>query len=189
MKGRHIYLVALPALLVGCDDERVGKVQDAVKDRVSALSAKYEESKVLLHVDQFTEAVEKRDMQRLKRLCSECGNPEYKAIMACYYNAFVVEDGQGVEAARKYLADETAREDNPPAKDKALKALSRYFEAKGSLRTKEVAALILILGLESQYPHRGAVIGGLVAEKLGLIDPSSKPSQPTGSVPSSAPAG
>ncbi|KKM14302.1 hypothetical protein LCGC14_1707500 [marine sediment metagenome] len=186
MKRVWICLLALLAVL-GCGDARVRKAKDAVKDGISKLSKEYEESKVLAHADRFIDAVKARDMDSLKRLCTQRGNADYKTVMGCYYNAFAIENDQGVDAARKYLADEMAKEDNSPAKSKCLKALNGYFQAKGSLRTKEVAALILIFGLEVQYPRRGGKIGGLIAEKLGLIDLSTSQPQPT-SGSSSGPA-
>jgi len=83
-----------------------------------------------------------------------------------------------VDAARKYVADELAKADDSSVRAKALKALNGYMDLKGSLSTKEVAALILILGLEQQYPHRGAVIGGIIADQLGLMPLEAPASQP-----------
>jgi hypothetical protein len=161
--------------LLGCDKE---KAQKALKDATSKLSKEYEESKVLAHAQRFIGAVESRDMATLKRLCSDRDCADYEAIMTCYYNAFAIENEQGVDAARGYLADEMAKGGKTPAKDKAVAALNEYFKAKGTLRTKEVAGLVLIIALEAKYPHKGGVIGRVIAEKLGLMDLPRSPTRP-----------
>ena len=98
---------------------------------------------------------EERNKERLEELCKEQGNKEYTEVMDCYYNVFVIENDQGAAAARKYLADQSAVSANGPGKATALKILTEYFDAKGTLLTREVAGLILIAGLEAQYPHVG----------------------------------
>ena len=174
-RSRLCVLLALVGLfhgLGGCDKDRV---QDAVEERIAKLSSKYDESKVHEHVEQFIEAVEERNKERLEELCKEQGNKEYTEVMDCYYTAFVIENDQGAAAARKYLAEQSADEDNGPGKATALKILTEYFDAKGTLLTREVAGLILIAGLKAQYPHVGGPIGKAVATKLKLIDESKLP--------------
>ena len=65
-----------------------------------------------------------------------------------------------------------ARKDLSPAQGRSIKALNEYFEAKGSLRTREVAGIILIVALEVKYPHRGGLVGEIIAKRLGLLDAS-----------------
>ena len=182
-KRAVVLSLALLAIL-GCEKDEARK---AVEKAASKVSQEYEESKVLAHAAQFIRAAESRDLENLERLCADSESADYQAIMSCYYNAFAIEDGQGVDAARRYLAEEMARDDDSPAKRKGVEVLNEYFEAKGSLCTREAAGLILTFALEVKYPHGGAVLGSLIAEKLGLIALPRSTSPPATS-PSPAPA-
>jgi len=176
-------MFCLPVLLAagGCGKD---KAEQAVRDGLAKLAAEYRESNVAAHAERLVKAAEARDLPALKRLCDDQASADYSAIMGCYYNAFVIEDGQGVEAARAYLAAEAAKGDNTPARARAIGALRGYFAAKGSLRTKEVAALILVVGLEAKYGHRGGMIGKLIADRVGLTGPPKSGA----TMPASAPA-
>ena len=44
--------------------------------------------------------------------------------------------------------------------------------------TREAAAIALMIALEAKYPHRGAVLGGIIAERLGLINLPRSSTQP-----------
>jgi len=159
----------------GCSKEEAKK---AAKEAASRVAKEYEEAKVVEFAGQFVRAVESRDLASLKRLCADDANADYGAILGCYYNAFAIEDGQGADAARAYLAGEMAKTGSSPAREKAVSALNEYFRAKGSLRTREVAGLVLVLALEAKYPGKGGKIGQLIAEKLGLVNPSKSATQP-----------
>ncbi len=170
-------LFFLVILIGGCDkakEKAKAKITEAASQAVAAgaarLAQEYEEAKVVEYARQFVAAVDAKDLDKLKGFCTDPANADYNGIMGCYYNAFAIENSQGVGPARKYLADETAKPDNPPARAKALAALNAYFDAKGSAHTKECAALILIIGLEAKYPHYGGKIGKLIGEKLGLTN-------------------
>lgn len=150
--------------------EAAKEVREAAKAATSQAAQQLDEAQVLVFSKQFVDAVQARDMESLKRLCTVEGSGEYREIMTCYYNAFAIENSQGADAARRFLAEEIAKPDNSPARAKALKALGEYFEAKGSLGTKEVAGLVLVVALEAKFPHRGGVLGAIIADKLGLLD-------------------
>ena len=187
---RTLLTITLAVLaLAGCDREKVRDAKTAAEEAAKAAAAKlsqeYEESKVVAHAQGFISAVEARDLEGLKRLCADVGGGDYEAILTCYYDAFVIEDEQGVDAARKYLAEEMAREDRTDAEAQAVGVLNGYFTAKGSLRTREVAGLILIVALEAKYPHAGGKIGLLLGEHLGLMPPPAPTTQPAASQNSS----
>lgn len=176
---RILLIVLLTAIsLIGCDKDKVRKAQTVAQGATSRLSQEYDDLKVLSHAQQFVSAVESRDAGSLRRLCDQ-GDGDYKAILNCYYSAFVIENDQGVDATRKYLVAEMAKDNNSPAKSKAVGALNEYFVAKGSLRTKEVAAAVLIIALECKYPHQGGKLGKVIADKLGLMDLPKSTTQPT----------
>lgn len=175
-------------VLAGCDKDDADKAQRAMKAAASKLSQEYEESKVVAHAQQVLGAVESRDLVALKRLCLDAGGGDYQAIMGCYYNAFAIEDRQGVEAARKHLAEEMAKKDTPPAKAKALAALQGYFQRKDSMRTRELAGQILILALEAKYRRPGGMVGRVLVEKLGLVAPPGTMTQPATTPSASPPA-
>jgi hypothetical protein len=165
---------------IGCDRKEANdfaqvtkKAHEAVSNAATQTSEQFDKAQALAFSRQFIDAVQARDMESLKKLCTIEGSGEYREIMTCYYDAFAIENSQGANATRRYLADEIAKPDNSPARFKALKALSSYFEAKGSLGTKDVAALVVIFSLESRFPHRGGVLGQAIAVELHLIDPPS----------------
>lgn len=179
---RELLVLSLAVLaLVGCDKGEVAKARKTAKEAAAKLSQEYEESKVLAQARELLAAVDSCDLDGLKQLCVDQVDGDYKVIMSCYYNAFVIENDQGVEPARKYLADEMKAEGVSPVKAKALGALNTYFTEKGSLRTREVAGLVLIIALEAKFPHRGAALGGIVAEKLGLLSLPRSATQPASS--------
>lgn len=179
MTVRSSVVFALAVLVaVGCDKEKTRKAQESIQAATSRLSQEYEQAQVAAQARQIFSAVESRDLGALKKLCLDQGNGEDGQIMSCYYNAFAIENNEGVDAARAFLVEEMAREDIGPARGKAVKALSKYFEAKGSLRTREVAGIILVIALESKYPHAGGMVGTVIAEQLGLLDRSAA-TQPT----------
>lgn len=176
---RTLLILSLAAFgLVGCDKDKVERTKKTAKEAAAKLSQEYEESKVLAQARQLLAAVESRDLASLKQLCVDQADGDYKDIMSCYYNAFVIENDQGVDPARKYLADEMKRDGNSPAKVKALEILNEYFSEKGSLRTREVAGLVLIIAVDAKFPHGGGLLGGLIAEKLGLINLPRSATQP-----------
>lgn len=175
---------ALILALAGCDTESVDDAKSAVDSTVAALSREYQESAVATHAERLGAAVEARDLDALRRVCCDEGEGDYRAIMTCYYDAFVIESRDGTEAARAYLREERSREGNSPARAKAVGALGAYFEAKGSLRTREVAGLVLLIALEARYPGHGAKIGNVVTARLGLVDVHA-----LGDGPATAPAG
>ena len=179
MRANGILVVSLVGLalagLGGCNKE---KAQQAARQAASRASQEFEESKLLARAAELLRAVDARDLKGLKRLCGDPDCADYEAIMTCYYNAFVIENDQGVEAARGFLAGEMAKAGAAPVRDKAVKLLNGYFQAKGSLCTREVAGLILIAALEAKYPHRGGRVGKLLAEKLGLTAPTRPATQP-----------
>lgn len=179
---KTLLVLTLGALtLVGCEKEKEkakAAAQDALGGATSRLALEYDELKILDQARKLGAAVELRDMDSLKRLCFNQGDGDYGDILNCYYNAFAIENSQGVAAARQYLADEIARTDNSAARGGAAKALNEYFVAKCSLRTKELAGIILVLALEAKYGHHGAKVGQLIAEKSGLLDAPKATTQP-----------
>ncbi len=177
--GKMLVISVAALTLVGCYKDKVEKARKTAEEAASQISREYEESMVLADARELMAAVELRDLGDLKRLCVDQVAGEYKVIMSCYYNAFVIENDQGVEPARKYLADEMKAEGISPSKAKALGVLNVYFAEKGTLCTKEVAALVLIIGLEAKFPHRGGVFGGIIAEALGLTTLPRSATQPT----------
>ncbi len=172
--------------LLGCDGEAAErkareaaeKARQAATQASAKLSEQYEQAGAVAHARQFASAVEQRRLDDLQRLCQETGNAEYRAVMGGYYEVFAIEHKQGVAPARQHLADELARDDLPPLRRKSLEAMNGYFDAKGSLMTRELAGMILIMGLEHQYPHVGGRVGKLIAEKAGLLDDPTAATQP-----------
>jgi hypothetical protein len=150
--------------------ESAGELRDATTQAAAEVKDRLDETQIAAQAKDLVKAVEARDLESLKRICLNQDAGEYREVMGCYYNAFVVEEKQGPDAAKKYLADASTKADCPPIRAKAIGALSEYFNAKGSLRTKEVAAMILIFALETKYPHRGGVVGAIIAHALGLKD-------------------
>ena len=187
-------LCCLTALLVlGCSDESEIKkaAKDTLKATVEGLSETYDQAEAVLHAKKIIAAAENSDLSKLKSLCNDYGNEDYKEVMGCLYKAFALENSESVDAARKYITAEMRKEDNSPAKNHSLRVMNEYFAKKGSLTTKEVVAIVAIIGLEAQYPHRGAVIGAIISKQLGLVkldsDPSDKSSTETAKAKASLP--
>jgi hypothetical protein len=150
-------------------DALTAKARDeARKQLIKRIGDDPEALQIVTVTEQFVRAVSGRDLIELKKLCTDSDSAEYTAVMGCYYEAFRQEDTEGPDAARAYLAAEQARDDCPPHRREALKVLDDYMGAKGSLRTRELAGLILIIGLECKYPHRGGMAGKMAADALGL---------------------
>ena len=157
------------------------KARHGLQSARSRLSAEYENAQVVAQARDFLRAVEGRDMEALKKICTAGGETagDYAAILNDYYHAFAVENDQGPAAARARLAEDIAKPGLTPARLTALRGLDKYMEAKGSVRTREAAAWILIIALECKYPGYGGRAGELAAEQLGVIDPSTETDTPT----------
>lgn len=182
MKASLLLLSLLCVLGAGCDSDPVDKAAQAAKDAAKEATQAIDEARVAQFASDLVAAVELRDLTNLGRLCTQSGTGDYQEVMTCYYSAFAIENEQGVEAARLYLANESAAEANTPSRQAGLELLTKYFDAKGTLCTKELAGLVLILALEYKYPHGGGKVGTLVARKLGLLAEA-----PTGDGQASAP--
>ena len=172
------------------------RARQAVQSAGSRLTAEYEESHVLAHAQGFFRAVDDRDLESLRRLCAVGDETagEYGAILGDYYHAFAIENGEGPDAARARLAEGLATPGLSPARAKALKGLDAYLEAKGSLRTREAAGLILVLAFECKYPGYGGRIASVMAKRVGLVDlgpsadlPSLSPATAPGTAPGNEP--
>ncbi|MCY2928407.1 MAG: hypothetical protein NTV86_02725 [Planctomycetota bacterium] len=154
------------------------QLAETVREGAAGVSRQVADAQVLAEAERFLAAVSGRDLGQLKQFCTVDGEGEYGAILASYYQAFVLEDSRGPAAARDHLAAELARKDNSPLKDQALRGLNEYFAAKGSVTTREAAGIILVVALEAKYSHVGGRVGKSLAQQLGLLPPKTAATAP-----------
>jgi len=87
--------------------------KQTVRAAGSHVAQEVQEAEVLAHARKFLRAAEERDLESLKRLTTTADAGDYGAILDCYYDAFAIENDQGPEAARRYLADEKTKGGSP----------------------------------------------------------------------------
>ena len=74
-------------------------------------------------------------------------------VLVKYYKAFSLEIKEGPPSVIEYLNTEINNLADGDSERKALMGLRRYFEAKGTLTTRDAAVLILLVALETKFPH------------------------------------
>jgi hypothetical protein len=110
-------------------------------------------------VEALIPAIEEKDFEKLKTVCTELDVLLDTDVLGAYYRTFAIEVKSGPAAAKQYLAEKLSDSTLGDEKQRPLRALNAYFDAKGTVSTKDAALTILAILLEVKFPHgRGAVL-------------------------------
>jgi hypothetical protein len=146
-------------------DEAKRRVQEA-KNAVSeyAQKAVRESESSILEVKRKIEvlipAIETKDLDRLKSACTELDVLLDTDVLGVYYRVFALEVESGPAVAKLFLADKLSDSALSDRQKRPLQALKVYFDAKGTISTKDAALTVLAIVLEAKFPHGRAA--GLV---------------------------
>lgn len=147
-------------------EEQASKIEDQVREQVQTIGENADRIKSEIH--RLIAAVDQKDIQKLKDACKEIDLQLGTRVVAKYYRAFALEVEKGPPNVLEYLDDEIGTLPDGNVERSALSGLRKYFEAKGTLTTRDAAILVLAVALEAKFPHgRGAVF---LAPFLPLLD-------------------
>ncbi len=73
--------------------------------------------------------------------------------MAAYYRAFAIEAQSGPAATKQYLAERLADPELSDQEKRPLEALNAFFQAKGTISTKDAALIVAGIALEIKFRH------------------------------------
>ena len=147
-------------------EKQASKIEDQVREQVQIIGENA--NLIKSEIDRLIAAVDQKDIQKLKDACEEIDLQLGTRVVAKYYRAFALEVEKGPPSVLEYLDDEIGNLPDGNVERSALLGLRKYFEAKGTLTTRDAAILVLAVALEAKFPHgRGAVF---VAPFLPLLD-------------------
>jgi hypothetical protein len=156
------------AVLCSCVDQRdetIRRVQEAknAASEYAQNAIKGSESSIVevkREIEVLIPAIETKDLDGLKSACAELDVLLDTDVLAMYYRAFAVEVESGPAAAKRFLADKLSDSALSDRQKRPLEALKAYFDAKGTISTKDAALTVLAIVLEAKFPHGRAA--GLV---------------------------
>jgi hypothetical protein len=167
MKTPRLLIVCLPFLaFASCGDDgdarrRLQQATDAASEYTKKSLAEAETTIIPVReqIEALIPAIEEKDLEQLKTACGELNELLDTGVLGLYYRAFAIEVQSGPAAAQEYLAETLS---DPALRDnekRPLQALKAYFDAKGSLSTKDAALLVVAIALEIKIGHgRGAIL-------------------------------
>lgn len=154
-------------------EKQATEIAEKAKDQVQAVP---NAQQIKAEIDRLLGAVDQKDLQRLKNACDAVDVQLGTRVLAKYYKAFSLEVEEGPQSVIAYLNAEIDNLPDGDAERTALVGLRKYFEAKGTLTTRDAAVLILLVALEIKFPHgRGTVF---VAPLLDLPKSEDGPKEP-----------
>ena len=110
-------------------------------------------------VEDLIPAIEERDLERLKAACGELNALLETNALRCYYRAFAIELQSGPASAKEYIGEELSNPARSDDEKRLLRALKAYFDAKGTISTKDAALMVVAIALEIKIGHgRGAIL-------------------------------
>jgi hypothetical protein len=154
------------------EKQATGIVQK-VKEQAQALP---NTQQIKEQIDGVISAVDQKDLQKLKDACDVVDVQLGTRVLVKYYTAFSLEIKDGPPSVISYLQNEISSLADGDAEKKALTGLLKYFEAKGTLTTRDAAVLMLLVALETKFPHgRGTIF---LAPFLDLPKSEEGPNEP-----------
>jgi hypothetical protein len=157
-------------------EEHASEIEDQVREQVQTIGENAD--RIKSEIDRLIAAVDQEDIQKLKNACEAVDLQLGTRVAAKYYRAFALEIETGPPSALEYLNDEIENLPTGSVEGSALTGLRRYFDAKGTLTTRDAAILVLAVALEAKFPHgRGAVFLAPFLPLLDSADTKNEPSQ------------
>jgi hypothetical protein len=167
MKTTRLLIVCLASLsFASCADDgdarrRSQQATEAASEYTKKTLGEAETSIVAVReqVEALIPAIEEKDLERLKTVCGELNASLDTEVLGFYYRAFAIELQSGPASARQYLAEKLSDTALGENEKRPLRALKAYFDAKGTLSTKDAALLVVAIVLEVKIGHgRGAIL-------------------------------
>jgi len=152
--------------LASCADDgdakrRLQQATDAASEYTEKALGEAETSIVAVRdeIEALIPAIEEKDLERLKTVCGELDEMLDTEVLGCYYHAFKIELQSGPASAQEYLAGKLSESTISEGKKRPLRALKAYFDAKGTISTKDAALMVVAIALEVKIGHgRGAIL-------------------------------
>jgi hypothetical protein len=157
-RNARLCLLLLTLLAYGCSEapqDKLEQLKSAASDCAGQAAEKLHDSSGV-PVDKIkglAAAIDEQDIERVKAVCSEWDAFLGADAMAAYYRAFAIEAQSGPAATREHLAEQLADPGLSEQNRRALEALDAFFEAKGTISTKDAALIVLGIALEIKFRH------------------------------------
>jgi hypothetical protein len=167
MKTARFLIVCLPVFaFASCADDgdarrRFQRATDAASEYTKKALGEAETSIVAVReqIEALIPAIEEKDLERLKTVCGELDELLDTDVPSFYYRAFKIEFQSGPASAQAYLADKLSDSALSDGEKRPLRALKAYFDAKGTISTKDAALMVVAIALEVKIGHgRGAIL-------------------------------
>lgn len=137
-------------------EKHASKIEHQAKEQVQAIGQNAELIKS--EIERLIAAVDQKDVRKLKNACEAVDFRLGTRVLVKYYRAFALEIEEGQPSVIEYLDAEIENLADEDVERSALVGLREYFEAKGTLTTKDAAIIILAVALEAKFPHgRGTI--------------------------------
>lgn len=142
-------------------DRNPDALQDEVEKQAAEIAQQIKEQaqampnapQIKAEIDRLIGAAEQKDLERLKSACDAVDLRLGTRVLVKYYKAFSLEIEEGPASVIGYLNAEIDGLADADVERTALTGLRQYFEAKGTLTTKDAAVIILLVALEAKFPH------------------------------------
>lgn len=179
-----IYAIACCGLLplcLSCNAEPGDVLSEAqeragvAREQVTAMAA---DAQIGTKLERLIAAVDERDFEQLKDACQAIDLHLGTRVLTKYHRAFALEIEEGPQSVIEYLTAEIEGCADSDAERSALVGLRRYFEAKGTTTTRDALVVVLLVALETKFPHgRGTIV---LAPFLELPDNTTTANQGNG---------